>query len=129
MLSSVSEMPSMIDTMSILFAKTGNAYPLISPFIGVMGTFITGSTTVSNIIFGSVQFNTAENLSLSKELILAMQLNGASLGNAICLFNIIAAAAVAGVTQYTKILGKNIIPVLLATFITSIIGMIILQLI
>lgn len=129
MLSSGSEMPSMIDTMSILFAKTGNAYPLISPFIGVMGTFITGSTTVSNIIFGSVQFNTAENLSLSTELILAMQLNGASLGNAICLFNIIAAAAVAGVTQYTKILGKNIIPVLLATFITSIIGMLILQVI
>lgn len=127
MLSSGSEMPSMIDTMSILFAKTGSAYPLISPFIGVMGTFITGSTTVSNIIFGSVQLNTAENLSLSTELILAMQLNGASLGNAICLFNIIAAAAVAGVNQYAKILTKNITPVLLATLVTSIIGMLILK--
>ena len=129
MLSSGSEMPSMIDTMSILFAKTGSAYPLISPFIGVMGTFITGSTTVSNLIFGSVQYNTAESLSLSSEIILAMQLNGASLGNAICLFNIISAAAVAGVHQYTKILSKNIAPVLLATFVISVIGMIIINLI
>ncbi|WP_397446583.1 L-lactate permease [Polaribacter sp. R77954] len=129
MLSSGTAMPSMIDTMSELFAKTGNAYPLISPFIGVMGTFITGSTTVSNIIFGSVQYNSAENLNFSTELILAMQLNGASLGNAICLFNIISAAAVAGVDKYTKILNKNIGPILLTAFVTSLIGFIILSLI
>ncbi|WP_439133004.1 L-lactate permease [Polaribacter sp.] len=129
MLSSGTTMPSMIATMSELFAQTGNAYPIISPFIGVMGTFITGSTTVSNIIFGSVQYSSAENLSLSTEIILAMQLNGASLGNAICLFNIISAAAVAGITKYTTILNKNIGPVLLATFITSIIGFIILFLV
>ncbi|MBU3012406.1 L-lactate permease [Polaribacter vadi] len=129
MLSSGTTMLSMIDTMSMLFAKTGNAYPLISPFIGLMGTFITGSTTVSNIIFGSVQYNSAENLNLSTELILAMQLNGASLGNAICLFNIISAAAVAGVDKYTKILNNNIGPILLATFTTSIIGFIILAII
>lgn len=129
MLSSGNSMPSMIESMSLLFSKTGHTYPIISPFIGVMGTFITGSTTVSNIIFGSVQFNAAENLSLSTELILAMQLNGASLGNAICLFNIIAAAAVADVNNYTSILNKNIKPILLATFATSLIGLIILAII
>jgi lactate permease len=122
MLSSGTNMPSMIEAMSNLFAVTGNAYPILSPFIGLMGTFITGSTTVSNIIFGSVQYNAAENLNLSTEIILAMQLNGASLGNAICLFNIIAAAAVTGVDKYTSILNKNIKPILLATFITAIIG-------
>ncbi|MEP3836020.1 MAG: L-lactate permease [Algibacter sp.] len=126
MLSSGSEMPSMVSSMSSLFTKTGAAYPILSPFIGVVGTFITGSTTVSNIIFGSVQYNAAENLSLSKEIILAMQLNGGSLGNAICLFNIIAAAAVAGVSKYVSILQKTILPIVIATLATSILGMILL---
>lgn len=126
MLSSGSEMPSMVASMSTLFTKTGAAYPILSPFIGVVGTFITGSTTVSNIIFSSVQYNAAENLSFSKEIILAMQLNGASLGNAICLFNIIAAAAVAGVSKYVSILHKTIVPILVATLVTSILGTVLL---
>ncbi|GAA4971605.1 hypothetical protein GCM10023315_22110 [Algibacter aquimarinus] len=126
MLSSGSQMPSMISSMSTLFTKTGAAYPVLSPFIGVVGTFITGSTTVSNIIFSSVQYNAAENLSLSKEIVLAMQLNGASLGNAICLFNIIAAAAVAGVGKYVSILHKTILPILIATLVTSLLGMLLL---
>lgn len=122
MLSSGSQMPSMVTSMATLFTKTGAAYPILSPFIGALGTFITGSTTVSNIIFSSVQYNAAENLSLSKEIILAMQLNGASLGNAICLFNIIAAAAVAGVSKYVSILHKTILPILIATLVTSLLG-------
>lgn len=128
MLSSGTEMPSMVEYMSLLFAKTGNGYPLISPFIGVMGTFITGSTTVSNIIFGSVQYNAAENLGFSKEIILAMQLNGGSLGNAVCLFNIITAAAIAGVSKYAVILKKSLLPILCATLMTSILGVLLLML-
>ncbi|MEM0941363.1 MAG: L-lactate permease [Bacteroidota bacterium] len=126
MLSSGTSMPSMVETMSILFAKTGTVYPVLSPFIGVIGTFITGSTTVSNIIFGPVQFNAAENLTLPQEVILAMQLNGASLGNAVCLLNIIAAAAVANVKNYTSILKKNILPIVLASLITSLGGIFLL---
>jgi len=128
MLSSGTDMPSMVEAMSILFAKTGNMYPLISPFIGVTGTFITGSTTVSNVIFGPVQYNAAESLSLSYEVILAMQLNGASLGNAVCLFNIIAAAAVAGVDKYSDILNKNILPIVCAGIATALCGIIVLML-
>ncbi|MEM6737370.1 MAG: L-lactate permease [Bacteroidota bacterium] len=126
MLSSGTSMPSMVETMSILFAKAGTVYPLLSPFIGVIGTFITGSTTVSNIIFGPVQFSAAENLMLPQEVILAMQLNGASLGNAVCLLNIIAAAAVANVKNYTSILKKNILPIVLASLLTSVGGIFLL---
>ncbi|MGB0525468.1 MAG: L-lactate permease, partial [Flammeovirgaceae bacterium] len=128
MLASGTAMPSMVDTMSLLFAKAGHMYPLLSPFIGVMGTFITGSTTVSNIIFGPVQFNAAGNLALPHEVILAMQLNGASLGNAVCLFNIIAAAAVAGVDNYTSILNRNILPVVCAAIATALSGLLLLTL-
>lgn len=126
MLASGTEMPSMVETMSALFAKAGSAYPALSPLIGATGTFITGSTTVSNVIFGPVQFEAAQNLKLPHEVILAMQLFGASLGNAVCLFNIIAACAVAGVEQYAVILQKNLWPVIGATVVTSLCGMLLL---
>lgn len=127
MLSSGSEMPSMVETMSLLFAGTGSLYPIVSPFIGVIGTFITGSTTVSNIIFGPVQFNAAASLGLPQEVILALQLTGASLGNAVCLFNIIAACAVAGVDRYSLVLRRNMLPILCGTIAISLVGLLTLM--
>jgi len=127
MIASGTEMPSMVESMSMLFAKTGSMYPILSPFIGVMGTFITGSTTVSNIIFGPVQYNAASNLGLPYEVILAMQLGGASLGNAVCLFNIIAAAAVAGVENYAAILHKSILPIACAALLTALCGILLVS--
>ncbi len=115
-------LPGMIEAIASVFMQSGQAYPLFSPFIGVIGSFITGSTTVSNIIFGPVQYNAAVNLGLNVEIILGMQLAGASLGNAVCLFNIIAAAAVAGVTDFKAILNKNLLPVVLASMVIAGVG-------
>lgn len=122
MLSKSPEFPSMIDALAGMFVAAGDFYPLFSPVIGVLGAFITGSTTVSNIIFGSVQNSTALSLNLNPDIILSLQLAGASLGNAICLFNIIAAAAVAGVENYGEILRKNLLPVLIASLIIAGVG-------
>lgn len=33
-------------------ALTGSAYPLLSPFVGMLGCFMTGSNTDSNVVFG-----------------------------------------------------------------------------
>ncbi|ELR71964.1 hypothetical protein C900_01959 [Fulvivirga imtechensis AK7] len=126
MLSSGTTMPSMVEALGAIFGESGAAYPVLSPFIGVLGAFITGSTTVSNVIFGPVQLNTAQHLLYPEELILALQLAGASLGNAICLFNIIAAAAVADVKNYSAILKKNMMPVLGASLVVSLVGYLIM---
>lgn len=117
-----SEMPSMIEAIAAVFVQSGDAYPLFSPLIGVIGSFITGSTTVSNVIFGPVQYNAAFSLEVAPEIILGLQLAGASLGNAVCLFNIIAAAAVAGINDFNAILKKNLLPVLLASLVISGVG-------
>lgn len=122
MLSSGGEIPSMVEIIATLFVQAGNIYPLLSPFIGALGTFLTGSTTVSNVIFGPVQYSSAIQLEIAPAYILALQLAGASLGNAICLFNIIAAAAVAGVDNYASILKKNLLPVILASLLAGILG-------
>ena len=40
-------------------------YPVVSPFIGALGAFITGSNNNSNVLFGVLQMNTAQLLGLS----------------------------------------------------------------
>jgi len=115
-------MPSMIDALAGVFVRAGDSYPVFSPMIGVIGAFVTGSTTVSNIIFGSVQYNAAMSLGIQPEIILGLQLAGASLGNAVCLFNIIAAAAVAGISNFKGVLKKNLVPVLIASLIITGVG-------
>lgn len=48
---------------SALVAATGVYYPLFVPLIGAIGTFVTGSDTSSNILFGKLQANVASQLS------------------------------------------------------------------
>ena len=69
---------------------------VISPLLGALGSFFSGSTTVSNLTFGSIQTIAAESIGTSVTAMLALQSVGASAGNGICLNNIIAACAVVG---------------------------------
>lgn len=62
---------------------TGFLFPLVSPFIGALGAFITGSNMNSNVIFSSLQMQTAMILSLKVPLILAMQTAGGAIGSVI----------------------------------------------
>lgn len=63
-----------------LSANTGPIFPLLSPFIGALGAFMTGSNTNSNVVFGQLQQGTAVALHLSVPLILAAQTAGGALG-------------------------------------------------
>lgn len=121
-LSGVSQ-PSMIEYIAILKVQLGLAYPLVSPFVGIMGTFITGSTTLSNIVFAPSQFSAAQMLSLDPEIVLSLQHTGASIGNAICLFNIIAAATIAGIHDYGSILKSNLKPTLWLGLLLGLLGL------
>jgi lactate permease len=79
----------------VQFWPTGSRkrYFIISPLLGALGSFFSGSTTVSNLTFGKIQTIAAEKLAL-----LALQAVGGSAGNGICLNNSIAAGAVVGLT-------------------------------
>lgn len=50
-----------------LVAITGKAYPFFAPLIGAIGTFVTGSDTSANILFGKLQANAAHQLGLHGE--------------------------------------------------------------
>lgn len=58
-----------------LLSLTGGLYPLFSPLIGALGTFVTGSDTSSNILFGKLQGSIAAELGMQGKGV-AMDLSG-----------------------------------------------------
>jgi lactate permease len=115
--------PSMVAYLSMLLQHTGPWYVLFAPLLGTVGAFITGSTTVSNLVFGAAQLETARMLGADPSLVLALQLCGASLGNAVCLFNVIAAASVANLTDYKQVLKDNLLPTVAAALTAGLCGL------
>ncbi|RQD77316.1 MAG: L-lactate permease [Candidatus Syntrophonatronum acetioxidans] len=115
---------SMVIIMSRVAAITfKDLWPLISPFIGVLGTFLSGSNTVSNILFGTFQYTIAEELNISRSIIVGLQSAGGSIGNMISIHNIVAVLATVGVSgSEGEIIKKNIIPLLIYTSLVGFIG-------
>jgi lactate permease len=86
----------MIETLARAAAESGGLWPFVSPFIGVLGTFVTGSATSSNILFSDFQRAAAAELSLPAAALHGAQGFGAAIGNIVCPHNIIAGAATVG---------------------------------
>lgn len=74
----------------------GVLFPLVSPWIGGLGAFITGSNTNSNVVFAGLQMQTALLLKLNVAIILAGQTAGGALASAIAPTKIIVGASTAG---------------------------------
>ena len=61
----------------------GKVYIIFAPFVGLLGTFMTGSNMSSNILFGSFQMTTAKLLGANTAAILGAQSAGGAIGAAI----------------------------------------------
>lgn len=75
----------------------GNAYLLLTPFIGMLGSFMTGSNMSSNILFGNFQIMTAKLLSAKIPWMLGAQTAGGSIGSAISPSNIVLGTTTANI--------------------------------
>jgi len=64
-----------------LSALFGAGYPLVSPCVGILGAFATGSNNNSNVLFGPLQKDVALMLGTQPELLAAAQTAGGSLGS------------------------------------------------
>lgn len=104
----------MIETLAISAAAlTGSAWPVFAPFVGVLGSFITGSATASNILFTEFQQSSAERLRLSAYALLGAQGFGAAVGNIVAPHNIIAASASVGLAGREGAVLRRTIPIML----------------
>lgn len=77
----------------------GVLFPLVSPFIGALGAFMTGSNTNSNVIFGAFQQQVAQTLGYSVPLILAVHNAGAAVGSVFAPAKIIVACSTVGLSN------------------------------
>lgn len=118
--------PGMMDALSLVIAKlAGKALPFTTPWIGVLGGFMTGSNTSSNILFSALQYGAAESINISKTIILAMQSTGGGIGNLISVLNIAAIAGVLGINgREGDILRKTIIPTIIYAIFVGLVGFI-----
>ena len=95
-LSVVMKHSGMIDSIAKGFAATGKFFPVISPFLGTIGTFVTGSDLASNLLFGGVQVNIAGANEALKSLYIGAGTGGATGGKMISPQNIAIAASTVG---------------------------------
>ena len=109
----------MADTgMTVLLARgiaaaSGPLFPVVSPFIGLLGSFMSGSNTNSNVMFGLLQLETARALEIGTVTISAVQSIGASVGSPMAPAKVLVGAAVVGLAgQERKIFGV-VIPYIL----------------
>ncbi|MBX3387150.1 MAG: L-lactate permease [Phycisphaeraceae bacterium] len=78
----------------------GGAWPFFAPLLGAMGSFFSGSNTVSNLTFAPIQAAIAGTLGLDRATILALQSAGGAMGNMVCIHNIVAVGAVLGLSEH-----------------------------
>lgn len=118
------DLPSMPSYIALELASIfGSSWPLISPFLGMLGSFVSGSATVSNLTFASIQYDVATSVGLPVLTILSMQVLGSAIGNMICVHNVVAASAVVKLkNQEGKIIKLTLIPAIIYGILVAIVG-------
>ncbi|MCM2131797.1 L-lactate permease [Larsenimonas rhizosphaerae] len=92
-------------TLGLALAEAGRAFPLISPGIGWLGVFITGSVVNNNVLFAHLQAVTAEQLDIASALLVVANTSGGVMAKVISPQSIaIAAGAVGLVGQESAIM-------------------------
>jgi lactate permease len=84
-----------------LAAASGGMWPAFAPLLGALGSFFSGSNTVSNLTFAPAQAALADTLALDRTTILALQTVGGAMGNMVCVHNIVSVGAVLGLRERT----------------------------
>ncbi len=110
-----SGLDGMLTLMSTFIVNgVGRAFPVISPLLGILGAFVSGSCTVSGVLFAPLQYQTAELLGLPAASIVALQMAGGALGNMICINNVVAVASTTNaIGKEGDIIRMNLVPCLI----------------
>ena len=83
-------------TLGLAFTRTGWLYPFFATFLGWLGVALTGSDTSSNVLFGSLQKITAQQLGFNPILIVTANSTGGVMGKMIDAQSIVVATASTG---------------------------------
>jgi len=106
--------------MTMLLAQglaglTGTAFPLVSPLIGILGAFATGSNNNSNVLFGPMQKNVALALGVDKGVLVGAQTAGGSIGSMIAPAKITVGCSTIGLKNEEGLVFRRTLPVGIGT--------------
>ena len=94
----------MITSIALAVAAVGAIFPLLSPIIGWIGVFVTGSVVNNNILFAGLQATTAQQIGVNPTLLIASNTAGGVMAKIVSPQSIaIAAAAVNSSGEESKI--------------------------
>ncbi|GHV75081.1 L-lactate permease [Spirochaetia bacterium] len=116
--------PSMPRAMAeAVYGAVGPAWPMIASYVGGLGAFITGSNTVSDVLFAQLQWDIAGLIHLPRQIILSAQAVGGAMGNMICVNNVVAVGAVTGLlNREGEMIKKTFWPFLLYGIVAGIVA-------
>lgn len=87
----------------------GSLFPVFAPMVGVLGAFVTGSNTNSNVMFGAFQVQLAQLIGFSPYIMAAAQTAGGSIGSMIAPAKVIVGTSTVGLAgQEGKIISKTL---------------------
>lgn len=120
----VGEDHSMVMIVGNAFAHVaGDKWGFGAPFLGALGSFFSGSATISNLTFSGIQHAIADELQLDSSVILSLQSVGAAFGNMVSINNVVAVCSILGISHREgEILRKTIGPMLLYGLIAAVVG-------
>lgn len=122
--------PADLASMPLVMAQAvaeaaGASWPFFAPFVGALGSFITGSNTVSDLLFADFQYGIATTLDLPRQIIVALQAVGGAMGNMVCIHNIVAASATVGLFGVEGlILKRTVLPLCLYGIVVGTMGLV-----
>jgi lactate permease len=119
-----------VELATLIAGVAGQAWPVFAPTIGALGSFISGSSTFSNMMFSLFQFSVANQVGVSERIVIALQALGANAGNMISVLNVVAAATVVGLqNQEGRIIRITLMGTIYYVVWAGILGMILVLLV
>jgi lactate permease len=114
---------SMISAMAHMLGNS--LLPLWAPVAGAFGSFVTGSATIADMMFGNFLYAAALSQGIDSSIVLALGVVGASAGNMIALADMLAAQAVVGVRNGERgILKGTFVPCLAYVLAVAALGLV-----
>jgi lactate permease len=107
-------------------AVMGTSWPFFAPMLGALGSFFSGSATISNLTFASIQDSIARSLGFERSSILALQSVGAAMGTIVSISNVVAVCSILGlVNQEGSIIKRASLAVAIYGVVAGLSGLII----
>ncbi len=121
-LAATMESSGMMDRLAHATASLlGLAYAPLAPWIGLLGAFVTGSNTNSNVLFGAFQRNMALQLGVSVTWLLAAHNAGAAIGSIFAPAKIIVGCSTVGLEgQEGRVMQALLKPTLALAFLITV---------